>query len=72
MDVSYQTFMEKLEKIKQTHPVLYNVWKNVIEKKKHNLLSILNQGEKMLISTETIDDFTEEQVLLLFSLHYSK
>ena len=70
MDTIFIDYLQQLEQIRATHPTIYSVWKKYIEMKQErmNLLSIrLNKVVDSCIKKE-VEDFSQEQLLLMYTL----
>ena len=59
---------EDLNKYKQTHPNLTNLWREYIDIKIKNLEKTLLQFHKTAILMETIDDISNENIVALHFL----
>lgn len=60
--------MENLEKIKNTHPNLYNVWKLFLEKRKKRMFKLLAQCDKMVNEIEDLPDIDPLAMLALIDI----
>lgn len=70
MDNIFIDYLQQLEQIRTTHPTIYSVWKKYIEMKQEqmDLLSIrLNKVVDSCIKNE-VEDFSQEQLLLMYTL----
>ena len=59
---------EDLNKYKQTHPILTNLWREYIDIKIKNLENTIAQFHKTAILMETIDDISNENIVALHLL----
>ena len=60
--------IEDLEKIKITHPNLYNLWKVFLERRKKRMLEILLQFDKILNNIENLPDIDPLSMMLIFDI----
>ena len=67
--ITYNHTMDKLEDIKTTHPNIYELWKNVLDKKIQSIQKTLREAEIMIENSKQIPDLTKEQIvcMLLFA-----
>lgn len=68
MDNKIENFLNELNKIKISHPNLYNLWKNYLDNKVNVLNKTLDEGFKMLQYTKNIKDFTQQEILSLYHI----
>lgn len=64
--VSYNNCMEELESIRETHPNIYELWKNTLQKKVNSLQRTMNEATHMLQNAKDIPDLTKEQILCMY------
>lgn len=66
IDKSINSFKEKLENIKESHPNLYNLWTKYLDGKIKQLNQTISKGNVMLDSTKKMRDLTEDEILTTY------
>ena len=64
----YGETMENLERIKDTHPNLYNVWKVFLERRKERMFHILRQCNTMINEMDDSPDIDPMVMLMLYHI----
>lgn len=65
----YNFLLHNLEKKRETHRNLYNIWKKYLTSHYNNLSNLLNQGEKaieLMDKNKDIDEVTINEMLIIF------
>ena len=64
----YGETMDNLERIKVTHPNLYNVWKVFLERRKERMMHILRQCNTMINEMDDMPDIDPMVMLMLYHI----
>ena len=67
MNAKILKFMEDLEKIKSTHPNIYQIWSTYITARILTLDKSIDKGRLMLAASRNIPDIAREDILLLLA-----
>ena len=64
----YGETMENLERIQETHPNLYNVWKIFLERREKRMLDILHECNTMINEMDNMPDINPMTMLMLYHI----
>tara|TARA_B110000003_G_C16643886_1_gene531248 strand:- start:1780 stop:2010 length:231 start_codon:yes stop_codon:yes gene_type:complete len=64
----YGQTMDNLERIKETHPNLYNVWKSFLERRKERMFHLLRQCNTMINEMNDMPDIDPMVMLMLYHI----
>lgn len=64
----YKETMESLDRIKESHPNLYKVWKVFLERRKQRMLHLLRQCNTMIEEMDNLPDIDPMMVLMLYHI----
>lgn len=66
MDCSLNEVLDNLNKYKDTHPNLVNLWVKYINRRKQNMLQIIKEGNEVLNKLDTENDISINNIASLY------
>lgn len=66
MDSSLNEVLDNLNKYKDTHPNLVNLWIKYINHRKQNMLQIIKEGNEVLTKLDTENDISINNIASLY------
>lgn len=64
----YGETIENLERIKETHPNFYNVWKIFLERREKRMFDVLHQCNTMINEMDNMPDINPMVMLMLYHI----